>query len=359
MELRAIMGCTSKVEVDELINLFLSSGDPSQPELENFFTYFKEYYAGRREEWALSYRIRDGVNTNMHLESMHRTLKHTILEGKKNQRVDTLISALFDLTHHYLMNRVTRIVRGTRTCNMAKIEKSHQPAKATVKFVTSNEDGTWSVESQSTPGLSHTVSKKADGACCPQACSKCAVCIHTYMCTCYEYMLHHAICKHIHAVLMAQAPENLESMPVDSPSEEEAKTSRAQSLLDSVGKTQASTSITRSAEVLACVDTIKEYEAEGAVDPEVTKKASGMLQKVVGLYEREKKRGFANKTKEPANKNIERQVRFYSTKKPRLSRPTATLSKPTEQQKEMLKARLLDRNVESVEIISTSGHEYC
>lgn len=316
-------------------------------------------YTGCRKGWAWIDRIQDGANTNTHFEEMHRKLKHTIPEGKKNKRVDKLISALFDLTHHYLMKRVTRIVKGTRTSNMAKIEKSHLPAKATIKFVKSNEDGTWSVESQSTPGLSHTVSKEADGACCPLACSKCAVCIHTYMCTCYEYMLHHTICKHIHAVQMAQAPENLESMPVDSPSEEEARTSRAQSLLDSIGKMQASTSITRSAQVLACVDTIKEYEAEGAVDPEVTKKASRMLQKVVGLYEREKKREFADETKEPANKSIERQVRFHSTKKPRLSCPTATLSKPTEQQKEMLKARLLDRNVESVEIITTSGHEYC
>ncbi|XP_077553893.1 uncharacterized protein LOC144168803 isoform X1 [Haemaphysalis longicornis] len=283
MELCAIMDCTSKFEVNKLIDLFLGSGDPSQTELQDFLTYFKEHYAGRREQWALSYRIRDGVNTNMHLESMHRTLKHIILEGKKNKRVDKLISALFDLMHHCLMNRVTRIVKGTRTSNMAKIEKSQQPAKPTIKFVKSNEDGTSSVESQSTPGLSHTVSKEVDGACCPLACSKCAVCIHTYMCTCYGYMLHYTICKHIHAVQMAQAPENLESMSANSPSEEEARTSRAQSLLDSIGKMQAFTSIARSAEVLACVDTIKEYEAEGAVDPEVTRKASRMLQKVVGL----------------------------------------------------------------------------
>ncbi|KAH9360072.1 hypothetical protein HPB48_006669 [Haemaphysalis longicornis] len=147
IELCAIMDCTSKGEVDELNNLFLSSGDSSQPGLQDFLTYFKEYYAGRREEWALSYRIQDGVNTSMHLGSMHRTLKYTNLEGKKNQRVDKLTSALFDLTRHYLMNRVTRIMKGTRTSNMTRIEKNHQRAKATIKFVTSNEDGTWSVES--------------------------------------------------------------------------------------------------------------------------------------------------------------------------------------------------------------------
>lgn len=359
MNLRMLMECTSTAELDELIDLFLSSGDPSQPELQDLLAYFKENYADRREEWALSYRLPDGVSTNMHLERMHGTLKHSVLEGKKNKRVDKLISALFDLTHHFLRKRVVHIVKDKRTCKMARIEKSHRPAEAIKKFVVAKKNGTWSVESQRTTGLSHTVSKEADGACCPLACSTCAICVHTYKCTCYEHMIHHTICKHIHAVQMVHAPEMQEKMPLDSPSEEESKASRAQSLLDSIGKTQASISITRSAEVLACIDTIKGYEEEGAVHPEVTKKVSKMLKKVVGLYEGEKKRAFADETKEPANKNIEHQVRFHSTKKPRLSGPTTTLSKPTELQKEMLKARLLHMNVESNEIITTSGHEYC
>lgn len=82
---------------------------------------------------------------------------------------------------------------------------------------------------------------------------------NTHMCTCYEHTIHHTICKHIHALQMAGAMEKQGGTPVDSRGQEESKTIWAQSLLDSIGKTQTSTSITHSAVVLAWVDTIKEY----------------------------------------------------------------------------------------------------
>ncbi|KAH9384827.1 hypothetical protein HPB48_026849 [Haemaphysalis longicornis] len=56
-------------------------------------------YTGCRKGWAWIDRIQDGANTNTHFEEMHRKLKHTIPEGKKNKRVDKLISALFDPTY--------------------------------------------------------------------------------------------------------------------------------------------------------------------------------------------------------------------------------------------------------------------
>lgn len=41
-------------------------------------------------------------------------------------------------------------------------------------------------------------------------------------------------------------------------------------------------------------------------------------------------------TKKPANKLVEKQKRFHSTKKPRLSAPEASLAKPTVLQKEVI-----------------------
>lgn len=52
--------------------------------------------------------------------------------------MDKLISAFFDLTHHILRKRVVHTVNDKRTCKMARIEKSHQPAEATKEFVTAN-----------------------------------------------------------------------------------------------------------------------------------------------------------------------------------------------------------------------------
>lgn len=63
--------------------------------------------------------------------------------------------------------------------------------------------------------------------------------------------------------------------------------------------------------------------------------------------------------KEPANKKIMQQPRFYSTKKRRLAAPSSSLSKPTELQKEILKKQILDGNLASDVISTSSGHEYC
>ncbi|KAH7952326.1 hypothetical protein HPB52_021466 [Rhipicephalus sanguineus] len=83
------------------VRLLLEFLDTEEGKLRDFLKYFKDNYAVRPQEWAYCFRTRVGINTNMHLESMHRTLKHNMLEGKKNKRVDKLISALMDLTYHF------------------------------------------------------------------------------------------------------------------------------------------------------------------------------------------------------------------------------------------------------------------
>lgn len=155
------------------MSLLLGSGNPSQPGHKDFLKYFMEHYAGR-DERPLTYR-KDGVNTNMHLERMQRMLKHTVPERKENKRVDKLMFAFVDLMHHYLMQRIVYIVKNKKTSKMARIEKKPPPTKANTKFITSNEDGAWSVKSQSTTGLSDTVAKEADGPCCHLVCRKCAI----------------------------------------------------------------------------------------------------------------------------------------------------------------------------------------
>lgn len=38
----------------------------------SFGEYLQEYYAPRKEMWAYCYRKGLGINTNMHLESLHK-----------------------------------------------------------------------------------------------------------------------------------------------------------------------------------------------------------------------------------------------------------------------------------------------
>lgn len=48
-----------------------------------FGYYFKSYYEKNAKCWAYCHRMQAGLNTNMHLESMHKALKY--LDGNTKQ----------------------------------------------------------------------------------------------------------------------------------------------------------------------------------------------------------------------------------------------------------------------------------
>ncbi|KAH8026953.1 hypothetical protein HPB51_000378 [Rhipicephalus microplus] len=93
--LRLLLEFLDQQEFEEYLLSFL---DIQETKLRDFLKYFKDSYAVIPQEWAYCFRTRAGINTNMRLESIHRTLKHSMSEGRKNKRVDKLISALMNFT---------------------------------------------------------------------------------------------------------------------------------------------------------------------------------------------------------------------------------------------------------------------
>lgn len=88
----------AKAKVYKSMRMLLQTKDPCElQELQDFLLselmccentialgeYFKTYYADRYHLRAYCYRQGLGINTNMFLEAMHRTLKHIHFEGKK------------------------------------------------------------------------------------------------------------------------------------------------------------------------------------------------------------------------------------------------------------------------------------
>lgn len=68
-----------------------------------FGEYFETNYSKRAKEWAGCYRQYTYINTNMYLESMHKTLKYSVYEKKKIRRLDhaiSLIMQMFDTIFH-------------------------------------------------------------------------------------------------------------------------------------------------------------------------------------------------------------------------------------------------------------------
>ncbi|XP_042149329.1 uncharacterized protein LOC8043964 [Ixodes scapularis] len=289
---RVLLECQDQEEFEELLKAFVDCKDPS---LKLFLDYFKAHYAKRPHLWAFCYRKGAGINTNMYIEAMHKTLKHCYLEGKKNKRVDKLISALIDMTYDKLFQRLVKLCKGKPTTRIARINRSHLAAlKMDVKDVLLLEGDAWSVKSQSINSLVYRVSRVQGEKCkgCHLQCEACKTCVHDYTCTCLEHVACLTICGDC--------------------SKEAVR--RAKKL------------ISDAVEILA-----------------ESKDGTG---------------SFPEVTKEPANKLVEKLKRFHSTKKPGLSAPEPSLAKPTVLQKEVITQQLLDNDLEHIDIHTNFDHLY-
>jgi len=94
--LRAVMELQDQeVFADKMAEFLLSAkGDDKTCE---FATYFEKQYANRPQLWAYCYRLGMQIHHNMHLEALHRVLKHVHLNGRKVRRRDKCIHALLRL----------------------------------------------------------------------------------------------------------------------------------------------------------------------------------------------------------------------------------------------------------------------
>lgn len=168
------------------------------------FEIFHTLLCREANVWAACYRIGAEINTNMRLEALHRVLKYCYLQGKQNRRIDRLISALLRLTKNKLFDRLIKFNKNVPGAQQKEISKRHAAGGAIPEeHVCRIEAQQWTVRSQSCEGVLYTVTQQ-DPACtstpCILMCKECAVCIHSFSCTCVDHVLQLRFCKHIHAV---------------------------------------------------------------------------------------------------------------------------------------------------------------
>ncbi|GFT35790.1 MULE domain-containing protein [Trichonephila clavipes] len=78
------------------------------PDTVEFSNYFETYYLPDTSSWAYCYRLHSGINTNMHIERMHHTLKYIYLHGKNVKRLD---KAIYGIMGFNLGGRTGTILR--------------------------------------------------------------------------------------------------------------------------------------------------------------------------------------------------------------------------------------------------------
>ena len=144
----------------------------------------------------------------MHLESLHKTFKHSYLKNKNKNRVDKTIVKLFkyleDKKHSYQRAKLF----GLNSRRSSYAFKIHQLAKKEfaqwlIINCQSGEDNTSECFLACRPnGKSLYVLKKLknlnDRHDCPSKCSQCFACIHLFSCICQNYRVNHLICKRLH-----------------------------------------------------------------------------------------------------------------------------------------------------------------
>ncbi|XP_049862861.1 uncharacterized protein LOC126356159 isoform X1 [Schistocerca gregaria] len=98
----------------------------SDTETSEFGHYFKTYYEKNVKCWAYCHRMRSELNTNMHLESMHKTLKY--IRAKQVKRLDKGISALMSLVTAKQFDWLIVNVKGKLTSKMKNIRRKCKPS---------------------------------------------------------------------------------------------------------------------------------------------------------------------------------------------------------------------------------------
>lgn len=170
------------------------------PETEEFGNYFITHYSKRTQEWAACYRKAANINTNMYVESFHRTLKYIYLKGRVNKRVDNLIHILMKVSRDRAFDRLCKLQKGKISARLATIRKRHQASTKLPQCLVSRlSQYEWSVQSSDKQyQYSVTLEVEKCPTRCHLLCNACKVCIHMYSCTCMDYIINHTICKHIH-----------------------------------------------------------------------------------------------------------------------------------------------------------------
>lgn len=176
-------------------------------EISEFLNYFNLNYASRAQQWAYCYRIDAGINTNMHLERLHKTIKYIYLKGKTVKRLDKAIYAIMTFVRDKLFDRLISQHKGKICSKIRDIRHRHKNAVSLdTSLVIANEIG-WNVPSENTREMYFV--KENDKTCkCQLICVDCDVCIHRYSCSCVDACIKFNMCKHIHLVVKLRRNED-------------------------------------------------------------------------------------------------------------------------------------------------------
>ncbi|XP_055935218.1 uncharacterized protein LOC129965398 [Argiope bruennichi] len=201
-----------------------------------FYEYFFNNYHSRCEMWAYCFRKGAKINTNMHIENFHRSLKHIYLEGKKTKRVDKVIFELIRLVNDKNFDYYIKTQKGKITKKATQNFKRHRDDKnlqATFEQIKENE---WKVISGK--NVYNVIKVHSCNDTCIIACRNCILCMKSYICTCHDYMISNFLCIHIHYISINSSQNNNFCSPLNKNSSTISVINSESKIITEVGPSQ-------------------------------------------------------------------------------------------------------------------------
>ena len=169
----------------------------------DFANYFDRYWVPYKEKWGYYYRVGLDINITMFSEAFHRVFKHKYLKWKANKRVDKCLVSLIKFNRGKTFERIKKLTKGKLTQKVSTIQARYRN-NLNLDFwsITQSEENSWICKSEDGKRKYAVIlnSQRCDDPQCSSKCSNCNICVHTYTCSCVDFLLYSTICKHIHLV---------------------------------------------------------------------------------------------------------------------------------------------------------------
>lgn len=195
-QLRTLLQETDEIAFTIMLDEFLRQL-MNDPDAQPFLEYFVNCYANKALLWAYCYRMHTGINTNMHIERMHKTLKYIYLNGKNVQRLDKAISAIMKFVRDKLFDELIALHRGKISSKIKELRVRHKTSLGLDASSIIPTDCGWNIASSSKLKV-YKIEEHNTTCKCQLACRDCGVCIHHYRCSCIDSAIKWNMCKHIH-----------------------------------------------------------------------------------------------------------------------------------------------------------------
>ena len=242
------------------------------------------------------------------------------------------------LARDKVFERLRKLKMGKNTHRVCEISKRHLSAiNLSPSSITQLENDKWKVSSE-TRNTDYVVEKMQEQCECKVKCKECDICPHMYVCSCLDATLHATVCKHVHLVEMTYNQHT--NKPISTTETTEIDYDYFTNIM-SQEKNPPNLLLTKTKFLQHLTEL--EMIAKSCTNQEAilaaTKHVRAAMSIIKALESQKEEKRLTMKRKHAPNQNMEKQLKFYSTKRKRLVYEQG-LTKPSLGESEQCKEKL-------------------